>query len=41
VNWSNFLGLPLSGVPHLKVYLARVGARPQVQAALRAEGLLS
>lgn len=40
VNWSNFLGLPLSDVPHLKAYLARVSARPQVQAALRAEGLL-
>jgi glutathione S-transferase len=38
VNWSNFLGLPLSSVPHLKAYLARVAARPQVQAALRAEG---
>lgn len=40
VNWSNFLGLPLSDVPQLKAYLARVSARPQVQAALRAEGLL-
>lgn len=40
VNWSNFLGLPLSDVPHLKAYLARVSARPQVQAALKAEGLL-
>lgn len=39
VNWSNFLGLPLSDVPHLKAYLARVAARPQVQAALKAEGL--
>lgn len=41
VNWSNFLGLPLSDVPHLKAYLARVSARPQVQAALKAEGLLT
>lgn len=39
VNWSNFLGIPLSGVPHLRAYLERVSARPQVQAALRAEGL--
>jgi glutathione S-transferase len=39
VNWSNFLGLPLSDVPNLKRYLARVAARPQVQAALKAEGL--
>lgn len=41
VNWSNFLGLPLSDVPNLKAYLARVAARPQVQAALKAEGLAS
>jgi glutathione S-transferase len=39
VNWSNFLGLPLSDTPHLKAYLARVSARPQVLAALKAEGL--
>lgn len=39
VNWSNFLGLPLSDAPQLKAYLARVAARPQVLAALRAEGL--
>ena len=39
VNWSNFLGLPLSDTPHLRDYLARVSERPAVQAALRAEGL--
>lgn len=39
VNWSNFLGLPLSDVPHLRAYLGRVSARPAVQAALKAEGL--
>lgn len=39
-NWANFLALPLTATPHLKAYLARVSARPQVQAALKAEGLL-
>ena len=41
VNWSNFLGIPLTAYPHLQAWMARVAARPQVQAALRAEGLLS
>lgn len=40
VNWSNFLGIPLSDTTHLRDYLARVSARPAVQAALKAEGLL-
>jgi len=41
VNWSNLLGIPLTTYPHLQAWMARVAARPQVQAALRAEGLLS
>jgi glutathione S-transferase len=41
VNWSNLLGIPLTAYPHLQAWMARVAARPQVQAALRAEGLLS
>ena len=40
VNWVNFLALPLTAYPHLKTYLARVSARPRVQEALRAEGLV-
>jgi glutathione S-transferase len=40
VNWANFLALPLAPYPHLQAYLARVSARPKVQEALRAEGLL-
>ena len=39
VNWANFVAVPLAPYPHLQAYLARVAARPQVQAALRAEGL--
>ena len=41
VRWSNLLGLPLKAYPHLQAYLDRVAARPQVQAALLAEGLAS
>jgi len=40
VNWANFLALPLTPYPHLKPYLGRVSARPRVQEALRAEGLV-
>lgn len=40
VNWSRFLALPLKPWPHLEAYLDRVAARPHVQDALRAEGLL-
>ncbi|WP_462388214.1 glutathione transferase GstA [Acidovorax sp. Q11] len=39
VNWSNLLGIPLSAYPHLQAWMARVAARPQVLAALQAEGL--
>lgn len=39
-GWGKFVGLDLSDLPHLQAYLARVGSRPAVQAALRAEGLL-
>ena len=40
VNWSSFLGVPLKAYPNLQAYLARVAARPHVQAALRVEGLV-
>jgi glutathione S-transferase len=40
VNWANFLALPLTRYPALQAYLARVSSRPEVQDALRAEGLL-
>ena len=39
-NWAGFVGLDLSGLTHLAAYRARVGARPGVQAAMKAEGLL-
>jgi glutathione S-transferase len=34
------LNVDLQPYPKLRDYIARVGARPQVQAALQAEGLL-
>jgi glutathione S-transferase len=40
LNWANFLALPLTPYPSLKTYLERVSARPHVQEALRAEGLV-
>ena len=39
-NWAGLVGLDISGLAHLAAYRARVGARPGVQAAMKAEGLL-
>ena len=40
VSWSYFTGFDLSPFPKLREYMARVAARPKVQAAMQAEGLL-
>jgi len=40
VNWTNFLGIDLAKWPALRDFQARVAARPKVQEALDAEGLL-
>jgi glutathione S-transferase len=40
VNWSRPTGIDLTPYPHLAAFMARVSARPAVQAALKAEGLL-
>lgn len=40
VGWSKYIQLDLSGWPHLTAFMARVAARPAVQAAMKAEGLL-
>jgi glutathione S-transferase len=40
VNWTNFVGIDLKPYPNLGAYLGRIGARPKVQEALKAEGLL-
>ncbi len=39
-GWGKHVGVDISGMPHLSAFVARVGARPAVQEALRAEGLL-
>lgn len=39
-NWAGHVGLDLSGLPALQAFQARVAARPAVQAAMKAEGLL-
>jgi glutathione S-transferase len=40
LNWSNFVGLDLSPWKTIQEYMARVGSRPSVVAALREEGLI-
>jgi len=40
LNWTNFLKIDLGKWPVLKAYFDRVGARPAVQEALVAEGLV-
>ncbi|SFJ75446.1 glutathione transferase GstA [Jannaschia pohangensis] len=39
-NWANFKEIDLADWPHLAGYMARIAARPSVQRAMRAEGLL-
>lgn len=39
-RWGAYVGVDLSALPRLAAYRARVEARPAVQEALRAEGLL-
>ena len=39
-RWAGFAGVSLDGLPRVAAYMARVQARPAVQAALKAEGLL-
>jgi glutathione S-transferase len=40
LNWTKWTGIDLSRWPVLERYVERVAARPQVQAALKEEGLL-
>jgi glutathione S-transferase len=39
-NWTGHVGVDFSALPNLVAYMARVAARPAVQAAMKAEGLL-
>ncbi|WP_075181706.1 glutathione transferase GstA [Pantoea sp. 1.19] len=38
-RWTASLGIDVTALPHLSAWMARVAARPAVQAALSAEGL--
>jgi glutathione S-transferase len=40
INWCNMVGIDLAAWKNIGPYMARVGARPAVQAALKAEGLV-
>jgi len=39
-NWTKHVGIDISGLTNLGAFMARMAARPAVQEALRAEGLL-
>ncbi|MGZ5186390.1 MAG: glutathione transferase GstA [Caldimonas sp.] len=39
-NWTKHTGIDISGLKNLNAFMARMTARPAVQAALKAEGLL-
>jgi glutathione S-transferase len=40
INWSKFMNIDLARWPNIAAFQKRVGARPKVQEALQAEGLL-
>ncbi len=40
VGWGRLVGVDISGLANLSAFVARVAARPAVQNALRAEGLI-
>lgn len=39
-NWASLVKFDLTGFPHLQAFQKRIGERPAVQQALRAEGLI-
>ena len=39
-SWTKFVGIDISGLTHLGAFMGRMAARPAVQDALKAEGLL-
>ena len=40
VNWSNFVAIDLKTYPNIVAYMSRIGGRPKVVEALKAEGLM-
>ncbi len=39
-NWGRLVAVDIAPLAHLSAFMARVGARPAVQAAMKAEGLI-
>ncbi len=39
-GWGRHVGVDIGGLKHLSAFMARVAARPAVQAAMKAEGLI-
>ena len=40
VNWNKYVNADTAGLNHLDAFMARMAARPAVQAAMKAEGLI-
>jgi glutathione S-transferase len=40
IGWMGFLAMPTDAYPHIQALVAKVAARPAVQAAMKAEGLI-
>lgn len=40
LNWTNVFKIDIGKWPNIKAFMARVGARPAVQATMKAEGLI-
>jgi glutathione S-transferase len=40
LGWTRMLKIPLDAYPNVKAFMARVAARPKVQEAMKAEGLI-
>ena len=40
LRWSTFVNIDLGKWPNIKAYVDRVAARPKVQEAMKAEGLI-
>jgi glutathione S-transferase len=40
IGWMGFLAMPTDAYPHIQALVANVAARPAVQAAMKAEGLI-
>jgi glutathione S-transferase len=39
-GWGKYVGVPTDHLPHLSAFMARMAARPAVQEAMKAEGLI-